>query len=68
MLNDRPVNSKLFNYLTSEIHRLTDQQVEALRMATLEGMTEDEAREYESRGKQIDKLVNQFRVLVSNRM
>ena len=67
MLNDQPPNSALFSHLTSEIHRLTDEQVEALRMATFVGMTEEEVREYESRAEHLSRLVTEFRLLISKR-
>ena len=61
------LNLTQFDHLTSQIHRLTDQQQEALRLATFGGMTEDEVREYENRAKQLSDLVNEFRMLLSNR-
>jgi hypothetical protein len=65
MLNNQPVNSTVFHRLTSEIGRLNDEQVEALRRATFVGMTEEEVRQYECRGKQLGELVNEFKVLMS---
>jgi len=67
MLTDPPVNSTLLSRLASEIHRLTDQQTEALRMATFVGMTEDEAHEFEHRRKQIAELVNECKLLMTKR-
>jgi len=64
---NQAVNSSLHDRLTSEIDRLTEQQIEALRTATLAGMTEDEVREYEHRRKQIAELVGQFKLLMPRR-
>ena len=64
---NQAVNSLLHDRLTSEIDRLTEQQIEALRTATLAGMTEDEVREYEHRRKQIAELVGQFKLLMPRR-
>lgn len=61
------LNGPHFNHLRSEIQRLTDEQIEALRKATFGGMTEDEVLEYDNRGKQLTELVNEFRVLSSKR-
>lgn len=49
--------------LKEEIDKLTLQQAEALRMATLVGMTPDEAQEYDARRKLILKYVHDLAVL-----
>lgn len=49
--------------LKEEIDKLTLQQAKALRMATLVGMTPDEALEYDARRKLILKYVHDLAVL-----
>jgi len=49
--------------LKEEIGKLTLQQSKALRMATLVGMTPDEAQDYDARRKLILKYVQDLAVL-----
>lgn len=67
MVNHQTINPAHFNHLTSEIGRVTDEQIEALRRATFGGMTDDEEREYENREKELTSLVNELGVLTSKR-
>jgi len=60
-------SSVLIERLTSEISRLSQQQSEALGMAALVGMTEDEAREFEQRRRTIGELVGELAMLRSPR-
>jgi len=60
-------SSVLIERLTSEISRLSQQQTEALGMAALVGMTEDEAREFEQRWRTIGELVGELAMLRSPR-
>lgn len=65
MLNEPLEDSASLSHLQSEIERVTEQQIEALRMATFLGLTELEAWEYQKRGKQIAELVNELKLLMS---
>jgi len=49
--------------LKEEIFRLTEEQIEARKMATFAGLTPDEAKEYEDRRAKILELVEQLRLL-----
>jgi len=49
--------------LKEEIYRLTEEQIEAAKMATFGGLTPDEAKEYEDRRAKILELVEQLRLL-----
>ncbi len=49
--------------LKEEIDRLTEEQIEAMKMATFAGLTPDEAKEYEERRAKILELVEQLRML-----
>ena len=49
--------------LKQEIDRLSEQQSEALKMATFFGMTSHEAKEYDARRTQITRLVRELRML-----
>jgi hypothetical protein len=60
-------SSVLIERLSSEISRLSQQQSEALGMAALVGMTEDEAREFEQRRRTIGELVGELAMLRSPR-
>ena len=55
--------SEAVHRLKEEIDKLTLQQSKALRMATLVGMTPDEAPEYDQRRKVILKYVHDLAVL-----
>lgn len=55
--------SEAVHRLKEEIDKLTLQQSKALRMATLVGMTPDEAQEYDQRRKVILKYVHDLAVL-----
>ena len=57
------ISSVLIERLTSEITRLSQEQTEALRMAALVGMTEDEARGFEQRRRRIGELVGELAML-----
>lgn len=49
--------------LKQEIDKLTEQQTSALQMATILGMTPEEAQEYNQRRKRILKYVQDLAVL-----
>ena len=49
--------------LKEEIYRLTEEQIEAMKIATFAGLTPDEAKEYEDRRGKILELVEQLRLL-----
>ena len=49
--------------LKEEIDRLTEEQIEAMKMATFAGLTTDEAKEYEERRAKILALVKELRLL-----
>jgi hypothetical protein len=51
------------HHLKEEIDRLTEEQIEAMKMATFAGLTPDEAKEYEDRRAKILELVEQLRML-----
>ena len=51
--------------LKQEIDRLSIQQQRDLKQATLTGLTPDEAKILEARGKQITTLIDQLLVLVN---
>ena len=68
MANHQSTNAAHFNHLTSEIGRVTDEQIEALRRATFGGMTDDEEREYEDRERELTGLVNELGMLRSKRL
>ena len=62
-----PVSPDLIHRLTSEIDQLSGQQIEALRMATFGGMTDDEASEFQSRRKWIGELIQELEALTSQK-
>ena len=59
-----PFSLGLIHRLTSEIDLLSGQQIEALRMATFGGMTNDEATEFQSRRKRIGELIQELEALI----
>jgi hypothetical protein len=63
MLRDHTKTADAIHRLKEEIDKLTEQQTEALRMATFVGMTTDEAKEYEERREKILEYVNDLKVL-----
>jgi len=65
---DPLISSVLIERLTSEISCLSQQQTEALRMAALVGMTEDEARVFEQRRRKIGELVGELAMLRPRRV
>ena len=68
VMMEREVSPTLLQHLTSEISRISEEQTQALRMATFVGMTEDEVREYRERRRRLSELVNEFAALTSNKM
>jgi len=60
MVNTDPPMPDLIESLTSEIIRLNDEQIEALKRAAFLGMTDDESREYDQRGDRIAELVREL--------
>jgi len=56
-------SSGLIEHLTSDISLLVQQQTEALGMAALVGMREDEARGFEQRRRRIRQLVGELAML-----
>lgn len=64
---DLPVSPALVQRLTSEINRIGDQQIEALRTATFVGMTEAQAKAYQDRRNKLRELVRQLEVITSRR-
>ena len=59
-----PFSLGLIHRLTSEIDQLSGQQIEALRMATFGGMTNDEATEFQSRRNRIGELIQELEALI----
>ena len=65
---DLQIRPRLLKHLTSQISRISEQQTEALRNAAFVGMTEEDVREYQYRGRKLAELVNEFAVLTSPKM
>ena len=57
----------LIHRLTSEIDQLSGEQIDASRMATFGGMTDDEASEFQSRRKRIGELIQELEALTSQK-
>jgi len=60
---DPPEHLNASNRLREEIHRLTGEQIEAMKTATFRVLTTDEDKEYEDRRGRILELVEQLRLL-----
>lgn len=65
---DPQIRPRLLKHLTSQISRISEQQTEALRNAAFVGMTEEDVREYQYRGRKLAELVNELAVLTSPKM
>jgi hypothetical protein len=63
MLRDHSETAETIHRLKEEIDKLTEQQTEALKMATYLGMTTDEAKEYEQRRDKILDYVKDLKML-----
>lgn len=61
------ISPPLLEHLTSQIRRISEQQTEALSNAAYVGMTEEEVREYQQRGRKLAELVNQLAMLTSQK-
>ena len=64
---ERQISPPLLEHLTSQIRRISEQQTEALSNAAYVGMTEEEVREYQQRGRKLAELVNQLAMLTSQK-
>jgi len=60
MVNADPPRPDLIESLTSEIIRLNDAQIEALKRAAFVGMSDDEVTEFDQRGERIAELVKEL--------
>jgi len=63
MLDNPSQTTDAIHRLKEEIDKLTKQQSDALQLATLVGMTPDEAEEYDQRRKKILEYVQDLKVL-----
>ena len=66
-MSSLPRSITLFQTLTAEITRLSEQQIDAMRTATFVGMTEAEAHELEQRRARIRELVRELERVTSLR-
>jgi hypothetical protein len=64
---DPTENAALFQRITAEINRLSEQQTEAMQKATVVGLTSDEAKEYNERRSRIADLVIQLAMIARRR-
>jgi hypothetical protein len=63
MLDNPSQTTDAIHRLKEEIDKLTGQQFEALQLATLVGMTPDEAQEYDQRRQRILGYVQDLKIL-----
>lgn len=60
MHTELPDNLTLIDELKQELRKLTDEQIGILKGATFGGLSEDEAKDYDNRQRQIIRLIQRL--------